>query len=44
LEYSEIKIRGDNEAVLPGALAPALIDDDGPNGAFFSAIDHNLGS
>ena len=32
------------EAVLPGALAPALIDDDGPNGAFFSAIDHNLGS
>lgn len=38
---------GDNadhpvEAVLPGALAPALIDDDGPNGQFFSAIDHNL--
>ena len=30
------------EAVLPGALAPALIDDDGPNGQFFSAIDHNL--
>lgn len=28
------------EAVLPGALAPALIDDDGPNGQFFSAIDH----
>jgi len=28
------------EAVLPGALAPALIDDDGPNGNFFSAIDH----
>ena len=27
------------EAVLPGALAPALIDNDGPNGAFFSAID-----
>lgn len=27
------------EAVLPGALAPALIDDDGPNGEFFSAID-----
>lgn len=30
------------EAVLPGALAPALIEDDGPNGQFFSAIDHNL--
>lgn len=30
------------EAVLPGALAPALIDNDGPNGEFFSAIDHNL--
>lgn len=26
------------EAVLPGALAPALVDDDGPNGQFFSAI------
>ena len=26
------------EAVLPGALAPLLIDDDGPNGQFFSAI------
>lgn len=30
------------EAVLPGALAPALIDDDGPNGEFFSAIDHEI--
>lgn len=30
------------EAVLPGALAPALIEDNGPNGQFFSAIDHNL--
>ncbi len=30
------------EAVLPGALAPALIEDDGPNGQFFSAINHNL--
>jgi NAD(P)-dependent dehydrogenase (short-subunit alcohol dehydrogenase family) len=30
------------EAVLPGALAPALIDDDGPNGQFFSSINHNL--
>ncbi len=30
------------EAVLPGALAPALIEDDGPNGEFFSAIDHKL--
>lgn len=28
------------EAVLPGAIAPALIDNDGPNGEFFSAIDH----
>lgn len=26
------------EAVLPGALVPILIDDDGPNGQFFSAI------
>lgn len=30
------------EAVLPGALAPALVEDDGPNGQFFSAIDHDL--
>lgn len=30
------------EAVLPGALAPALVEDDGPNGTFFSAIDHKL--
>ncbi|MBI9072899.1 MAG: SDR family oxidoreductase [Melioribacteraceae bacterium] len=30
------------EATLPGALAPALVEDDGPNGQFFSAIDHNL--
>ncbi|NPD44082.1 SDR family oxidoreductase [Lentimicrobium sp. L6] len=30
------------EAVLPGALAPALIGDDGPNGHFFSAIDHHM--
>jgi len=30
------------EAVLPGALAPALIENNGPNGEFFSAIDHNL--
>ena len=27
------------EHVLPGALVPVLIDDDGPNGEFFSAID-----
>lgn len=38
---------GDNaehpvEAVLPGGLAPALVEDDGPNGEFFSAINHNL--
>lgn len=31
------------EAVLPGALAPALLEDDGPNGTFFSAIDHKEG-
>lgn len=30
------------EAVLPGALAPALIEKDAPNGQFFSAINHNL--
>jgi len=30
------------EAVMPGALAPALIDDDGPNGTSFSAINHQL--
>lgn len=30
------------EAVLPGALAPVLIPDDGPNGQFFSAINHKL--
>lgn len=33
-EYAEHPV----EAVLPGALAPALIDDDGPNGELFSAI------
>ena len=30
------------EDTLPGALAPALVEDDGPNGQFFSAIEHNL--
>jgi 3-oxoacyl-[acyl-carrier protein] reductase len=30
------------EAVLPGALAPALIEDNGLNGEFFSAIDHHV--
>jgi len=30
------------EAVLPGILAPALVEDDGPNGQFFSAINHEL--
>ena len=30
------------EAVLPGALTPALIDSNGPNGKFFSAIDNNF--
>lgn len=30
------------EAVLPGILAPALVEDDGPNGDFFSAIKHDL--
>ena len=28
--------------VLPGILAPVLIHDNGPNGEFFSAINHNL--
>ena len=28
------------QAVLPGALIPVLIDDDGPNGQFFSASEH----
>lgn len=28
--------------VLPGVLAPALINNDGPNGEMFSAIDHKL--
>ena len=30
------------EAVLPGALAPALIDNDGPNGKSFSALNNNV--
>lgn len=30
------------EEVLPGILAPVLIANDGPNGQFFSAIDHDL--
>ncbi len=29
------------EAVLPGALAPALVENDGANGEFFSAISAN---
>ncbi|MCG8701480.1 MAG: SDR family NAD(P)-dependent oxidoreductase, partial [Bacteroidales bacterium] len=29
------------EAVLPGALEPVFIEDDGPNGQFFSAINQN---
>lgn len=29
-------------AVLPGALAPALVANDGANGQFFSAIEHKL--
>lgn len=32
------------ETVLPGALEPALVEDDGPNGQFFSAIHHNVRS
>lgn len=32
------------EDVLPGALAPALVADDGPNGQFFSAIDYKPGN
>lgn len=30
------------EAVLPGALVPVLIEDDGPNGQFFSAMDYKV--
>ena len=30
------------EAVLPGALGPALIENDGPNGIEFSALNHDL--
>ena len=30
------------EATLPGALAPALVEDDGPNGQFFSSIEHKI--
>lgn len=37
-EYAEHAV----EDVLPGALAPALIKNDGPNGESFSAINHNL--
>jgi NAD(P)-dependent dehydrogenase (short-subunit alcohol dehydrogenase family) len=31
------------EAVLPGALDPVLIDDDGPNGRIYAAIDRIWG-
>jgi NAD(P)-dependent dehydrogenase (short-subunit alcohol dehydrogenase family) len=34
-EYAENSV----EAVLPGALAPVFIDDDGPNGESFSALN-----
>jgi 3-oxoacyl-[acyl-carrier protein] reductase len=30
------------EAVMPGALEPILIDNDGPNGQEFFALNHNL--
>jgi len=30
------------EAVLPGALAPVLVENDGANGEFFSGVNHNL--
>nr|MDA3928524.1 SDR family NAD(P)-dependent oxidoreductase [Prolixibacteraceae bacterium] len=30
------------EATMPGALAPVLIENDGVNGEFFSAIEHKL--
>jgi len=30
------------EATLPGALAPALVENDGPNGQVFSSIEHKL--
>lgn len=30
------------EATLPGALAPALVEDDGPNGKQFSSIEHTI--
>jgi len=30
------------EDVLPGILAPALVENDGPNGQFFEATKHNL--
>jgi NAD(P)-dependent dehydrogenase (short-subunit alcohol dehydrogenase family) len=29
------------ETVLPGALVPALLDDDGPSGSFFAAQDYS---
>jgi NAD(P)-dependent dehydrogenase (short-subunit alcohol dehydrogenase family) len=29
------------EDVLPGAIAPVLMENDGPNGEYFSALDHN---
>jgi 3-oxoacyl-[acyl-carrier protein] reductase len=37
-EYAEHSV----DSVLPGALAPALLDDNGPNGTFFSALDYKL--
>jgi NAD(P)-dependent dehydrogenase (short-subunit alcohol dehydrogenase family) len=33
---------GDVTSVLPGALAPALLDDDGPSGRFYAAQDYNM--
>lgn len=30
------------EATMPGSLAPALVENDGPNGQFFSSIDHTM--
>lgn len=37
-EYADNPVEG----CMPGALAPALVEDNGPNGEFFSALNHNL--
>ena len=40
LENKWALVTGTVDAVLPGALVPALLDDFGPSGCFYAAQDY----